>query len=219
MSDRQARARSSAANCFAPCGNGESASDVRIGKQPVRRPRRRQGQGRRRQGRVEGPKGKLELAYHRNMKVESRRARQSASTSRGPTTSGSNRSLHGLTRSLIANMVEGVTKGYEKKLKIEGIGYQARMDKKAVVLTVGYANAIKLDAARRRDGRGARPDHDRGQGRRQAEGRPVRRRSAGRPQAGAVQGQGHPLRKRSRSAARKASRSPAAVDHCRGCSR
>ena len=52
-----------------------------------------------------------------------------------------NRSLHGLTRTLIANMVEGVTKGYEKKLKIEGIGYQARMDKKAVVLTVGYANA------------------------------------------------------------------------------
>ena len=41
-------------------------------------------------------------------------------------------------------MVEGVTKGYEKRLKIEGIGYQARMDKKAVVLTVGYANAIKL---------------------------------------------------------------------------
>ena len=41
-----------------------------------------------------------------------------------------NRALHGLTRSLIANMVEGVTKGYEKTLKIEGIGYQARMDKK-----------------------------------------------------------------------------------------
>ena len=53
-----------------------------------------------------------------------------------------NRSLHGLTRSLITNMVEGVTKGYEKKLKIEGIGYQARMDKKAVELTVGYANKI-----------------------------------------------------------------------------
>ena len=41
-------------------------------------------------------------------------------------------------------MVEGVTKGYEKRLKIEGIGYQARMDKKAVVLTVGYANAIEM---------------------------------------------------------------------------
>ena len=42
-------------------------------------------------------------------------------------------------------MVEGVTKGYEKRLKIEGIGYQARMDKKSVVLTVGYANAVTMD--------------------------------------------------------------------------
>jgi large subunit ribosomal protein L6 len=55
-----------------------------------------------------------------------------------------NRSLHGLTRSLIANMVEGVTKGYERRLKIEGIGYQARLDKKALVLTVGYANAVQM---------------------------------------------------------------------------
>jgi len=55
------------------------------------------------------------------------------------------RALHGLTRSLIANMVEGVTKGYEKKLKIEGVGYGAKLDKKSVVLTVGYANQIKLD--------------------------------------------------------------------------
>ena len=54
------------------------------------------------------------------------------------------RSLHGLTRSLIANMVEGVVKGYEKRLKIEGIGYQARLDKKALELTVGYANKIVL---------------------------------------------------------------------------
>ena len=55
-----------------------------------------------------------------------------------------NRALHGLTRSLIANMVQGVTKGFEKKLKIEGIDYKARMDKKALVLTVGYANAVEM---------------------------------------------------------------------------
>ena len=55
------------------------------------------------------------------------------------------RSLHGLTRSLIANMVQGVTQGYEKKLKIEGVGYGAKLDKKSVVLTVGFANQIKLD--------------------------------------------------------------------------
>src|SRR5262249_41809514 len=53
-----------------------------------------------------------------------------------------NRALHGLTRSLIANMVRGVTQGYEKRLKIEGIGYQAAAKQKGVELTVGFANRI-----------------------------------------------------------------------------
>jgi large subunit ribosomal protein L6 len=92
---------------------------------------------------VEGPKGKLELQYHAAMKVEYDGAAKQVRVSR-PDDERLNRALHGLTRSLIANMVEGVTKGFEKRLKIEGIGYQARMDKKAIVLTVGYANAIKL---------------------------------------------------------------------------
>src|SRR3954471_19745063 len=55
------------------------------------------------------------------------------------------RAVHGLMRTLVANMVEGVTKGYEKKLKIEGVGYGAKLDKKSVVLTVGYANQINLE--------------------------------------------------------------------------
>ena len=89
--------------------------------------------------RVEGPKGKLELVAHPNMKVES--DGKSLKVTR-PDNERLNRALHGLTRSLINNMVEGVTKGYEKKLKIEGIGYQAKLDKKAVALMVGYANII-----------------------------------------------------------------------------
>jgi large subunit ribosomal protein L6 len=88
---------------------------------------------------VEGPKGKLELAWHPNMKVEADGA--SLKISR-PDDERQNRALHGLTRSLINNMVVGVTKGYEKRLKVEGIGYQAKIDKKAVVLMVGYANQI-----------------------------------------------------------------------------
>src|SRR5262245_59508808 len=80
--------------------------------------------------RVEGPKGKLEFVPHPNMKVEHDDKAKSLKVTR-PNDERLNRALHGLTRSLIANMVEGVTKGYEKKLKIEGIGYQARMDKKA----------------------------------------------------------------------------------------
>src|SRR5207302_4317966 len=92
---------------------------------------------------VEGPKGKLELACHPNIRVEHDEKAKVIRISR-PDDERLNRSLHGLTRSLIANMVQGVTKGFEKKLKIEGIGYQARMDKKTLVLTVGYANAVEM---------------------------------------------------------------------------
>jgi large subunit ribosomal protein L6 len=114
----------------------------RIGKQPVVIPGGVKVQVAEGKVRVEGPKGKLEFAPHPNMKVEL--SDKSVKISR-PNDERIKRSLHGLTRSLIFNMVEGVTKGYEKKLKIEGIGYQARMDKKAVVLTVGYANAIRME--------------------------------------------------------------------------
>ena len=92
---------------------------------------------------IEGPKGKLELPFHRNMRVEFDEGAKVIRVAR-PDDERLNRALHGLTRSLIANMVEGVTSGYEKKLKIEGIGYQARMDKKNLVLTVGYANAMEM---------------------------------------------------------------------------
>jgi large subunit ribosomal protein L6 len=115
----------------------------RIGKQPVPVPagvKVQVGDG---TVRVEGPKGKLELAYHRNMQVRYDEAGKALQVNR-PDDERLNRSLHGLTRSLLANMVEGVTKGFMKRLKIEGIGYQARMDKKTLVLTVGYANAIEM---------------------------------------------------------------------------
>src|SRR5437016_5252829 len=116
----------------------------RIGKQPVAIPSGVKVQLADGKIRVEGPKGKLEFTPHPNMKVEHDDKAKALKIVR-PNDERINRSLHGLTRSLINNMVEGVTKGYEKKLKIEGIGYQARMDKKAVVLTVGYANAIRME--------------------------------------------------------------------------
>jgi large subunit ribosomal protein L6 len=114
----------------------------RIGKQPVTLPAGVKAQVADGKVRVEGPKGKLELTFHRNMKVQLDGGK--AILVNRPDDERLNRALHGLTRSLIANMVEGVTKGFEKRLKIEGIGYQARMDKKAVVLTVGYANAVTM---------------------------------------------------------------------------
>src|SRR5262245_8579247 len=101
----------------------------RVGKQPVTIPAGVKAQVANGTVRVEGPKGKLELAHHPRMKVQVDQAGKAIQVER-PDDERQNRALHGLTRSLIANMVEGVSKGFEKRLKIEGIGYQARMDKK-----------------------------------------------------------------------------------------
>jgi len=115
----------------------------RIGKQPVTLPAGVKVRVENGTIFVEGPKGKLEFVHHRNIAVAMDEAKKSVVVTR-PDDERTNRALHGLTRSIIANMVQGVTKGYEKRLKIEGIGYQARMDKKSVVLTVGYANAVTV---------------------------------------------------------------------------
>jgi large subunit ribosomal protein L6 len=115
----------------------------RIGKQPVAIPGGVKVQVADGKVRVDGPKGKLEFEPHTAMLIKHDDKAKTIVISR-PNDERSSRCLHGLTRTLIANMVEGVTKGYEKKLKIEGIGYQARMNKKSVVLTVGYANAVEM---------------------------------------------------------------------------
>jgi len=95
---------------------------------------------------VEGPKGKLSWSYRPEMTVKfDEQARQL--TVERPDDDGPNRALHGLTRSLIANMVQGVTEGYTKKLEIVGVGYQAQLKKaNTVALQVGYANQIVLEA-------------------------------------------------------------------------
>jgi len=115
----------------------------RIGKQPVPVPAGVKVKVETGKVFVEGPKGKLELAVHRNMRIEYDETAKALTVAR-PDDERMNRSLHGLTRSLVANMVEGVTKGYEKRLKVEGIGYQASLDKKALVLRVGFANTIEM---------------------------------------------------------------------------
>lgn len=115
----------------------------RIGKQPITLPKDVKVQVASGKVKVEGPKGKLEMAPHPAMTVVHDEKAKTIQVTR-PDDERQNRSLHGLTRSLIANMVEGVSKGFEKKLKIEGIGYQARMDKKTLVLVVGYANSVEM---------------------------------------------------------------------------
>jgi large subunit ribosomal protein L6 len=111
----------------------------RIGKQPIAIPAGVKVAVANGRVKVEGPKGKLEIAYHPNMKVES--DGKAVKVIR-PNDDRQNRALHGLTRALINNMVVGVTKGYEKKLKVEGVGFQAAAKGKGVELTVGFANRI-----------------------------------------------------------------------------
>lgn len=88
---------------------------------------------------VQGAKVKLEQTFHPNMKIATD---GKTLTVTRPDDARENRALHGLTRALIHNMVVGVTTGYSKKLKIEGVGYQAAMKGKGVELTVGFANRI-----------------------------------------------------------------------------
>lgn len=115
----------------------------RIGKQPVPIPSGVEVQFANGTLTVKGPKGTLEIQPHPLMKVDLDMSAKLVRVTR-PDDNRQSRSLHGLTRSLIANMVQGVTTGYEKKLKIGGVGFNARMDGKSVVLTVGFASAIKL---------------------------------------------------------------------------
>ena len=94
---------------------------------------------------VEGPKGKLSFSYREGIDVKYDEAGKQVLVHRADD-ERQNRALHGLTRSLIANMVQGVTDGYTKKLEIVGVGYQAKLDKNSVVLQVGYANQINMAA-------------------------------------------------------------------------
>jgi large subunit ribosomal protein L6 len=114
----------------------------RIGKQPVVIPAGVTVELNGQNIKVKGPKGgPLALTVHPSIKVEHDSGAKVLRVSR-PNDERESRALHGLMRALIANMVHGVTTGYEKRLKIEGVGYQGRIEAKAVVLTVGYANNV-----------------------------------------------------------------------------
>ncbi len=90
---------------------------------------------------VEGAKGKLSLNVHPLMKVT--QADGNVIVER-PSDERQAKALHGLTRSLIANMVEGVTNGYRKALEVQGVGYKAEQRGKNLVLSVGFANQLTV---------------------------------------------------------------------------
>ena len=92
---------------------------------------------------VKGPKGELSQDVNRDMKVSQD---DGELTVERPSDRGEHRALHGLTRSLIANMVVGVTDGYEKRLDIQGVGYRARLQGKSLELALGYSHPVSISA-------------------------------------------------------------------------
>ena len=91
----------------------------------------------------EGPKGKLELTVHPAIDVKQDNDKKEMVVTRRDDEKQS-KALHGLTRSLIANYIEGVAKGYKKSLEVQGVGYKAEIKGKNLVLAVGFANTISL---------------------------------------------------------------------------
>ena len=92
---------------------------------------------------VNGPKGELRERINRDMTVAHE---GDTITVTRPTDRGEHRALHGLTRTLIANMVEGVTAGYEKRLEIQGVGYRAALRGRDLELALGYSHPVEIKA-------------------------------------------------------------------------
>ncbi len=92
---------------------------------------------------VNGPKGELFEHINRDIKVE--QVGEEIMVTR-PTDRGEHRALHGLTRSLVANMVKGVTEGFEKRLEIQGVGYRAALRGRDLELALGYSHPVSVKA-------------------------------------------------------------------------
>ncbi len=90
---------------------------------------------------VVGPLGSLQQQVPQRMKIEQGEGQVLVTR---PTDRGDDRALHGLTRTLVANMVEGVTKGFEKKLEIQGVGYRAALKGSDLELQVGYSHPVTI---------------------------------------------------------------------------
>ncbi|MBU6294588.1 MAG: 50S ribosomal protein L6 [Planctomycetes bacterium] len=120
----------------------------RIGKAPVAVPAGVEFKINARQLGVKGPKGTLKFEHHPLVTVSYDDKARSIEVKR-VSDERLARSVHGLTRTLISNMIEGVTKGYERRLVVIGLGYKAELDKKdkrIVLLKVGYANTVGVRA-------------------------------------------------------------------------
>ena len=92
---------------------------------------------------VKGPKGSLEKEFHKDMKIN---LEGNTLTVVRPNNEPSNRSLHGLTRTLLNNMIVGTTKGFERKLEVNGVGYRASKKGNNLLLNLGYSHPVEMEA-------------------------------------------------------------------------
>ncbi|WP_313802150.1 50S ribosomal protein L6 [Cytobacillus sp.] len=91
---------------------------------------------------VKGPKGELTRSFHPDMIIQ---VEENVLTISRPSDSKLHRTMHGTTRALLSNMVEGVSKGFEKALELIGVGYRAQKQGKKLVLNVGYSHPVEME--------------------------------------------------------------------------
>ncbi len=114
----------------------------RIGRQPITVPEKVSMEiGKNNLITIKGPKGELKEQIHKDIKVEQKDGQLFVIR---PTDNKMHRSLHGLSRALLNNMVTGVTQGFEKKLQVVGVGYKCEKKGKTLVLNVGYSHPIEM---------------------------------------------------------------------------
>ncbi len=116
----------------------------RVGKNPIQIPAGVQVDLKNNHIEIKGPKGKLERTLHPDMIIE---VGSDQILVKRPTESKQHKSLHGLTRSLVNNMVEGVSHGFVKTLEIEGVEYKVELKGKSLVLSLGFSHLVTYDPA------------------------------------------------------------------------
>ena len=112
-----------------------------------------------------------------------------------PSDAREHKAFHGLARALVANIVHGVSTGFEKNLEIQGVGYRAALQGTTLVLQVGYSHPVEMPAPEGITFEVPTPTQDRREGRQQGTGRTDRGEHPQGPAARALQGQGHPVRR------------------------
>ncbi|GAA3057648.1 50S ribosomal protein L6 [Streptomyces olivoverticillatus] len=137
---------------------------------------------------VKGPKGSLTHAVA--APIEIAKGEDGSLVVTRPNDERQNKALHGLSRTLVANMITGVTQGYSKALEISGVGYRVQAKGSNLEFALGYSHPILIEAPRGHHLQGGVPDQAQRRGHRQAEGRRGRREHPQASQARPLQGQG-----------------------------